>query len=171
MEAVALKAKSDRNAVQSIAHVSLLASATMLCAATANAQQLDRPSVAEVFAVQQEITASEYQDLRGGYYFAAGAAINFGVEFITEINGQAITPIVNGDPALTTGVMTLVDNGQAFVTATNDFTGVLSVVQNSLNSQIIQNATVLQIDLFNVQAALQNGTFASEINFVATLGQ
>ncbi len=150
----------------------LFACATSLgFAPGAFAESLQRPSVAEIFAQQQEISGLEYEELRGGYYFSAGAAIKFGVEFITEINGQTVTPIVNGDPTLTTGVMTLVENGQAFVTATNDFSGVMNVVQNSLNSQIIQNATVLQIDLFNVQAALRNGSFSSEINFLASLGQ
>jgi len=169
---VTLEGGSRHKQIRRIIAATVLASGGGVIAVTeAAAEQFDQPSVAEIFALQPEIGASEYQELRGGYFFSAGASIKFGVEFITEINGQTITPIVNGDPALTTGVMTLVDNGQAFVTATNDFTGVMNVVQNSLNSQIIQNATVLQIDLFNVQAAIQNGTFTSEMNFVATLGQ
>lgn len=118
-----------------------------------------------------EVSDEELDDMRGGIVFNAGIVIEFTIEFVTHIDGVLVDPAATiGNPATSSGIVTRVVDGVPTVIGTNDFTGIISLVQNSLDFQNIRNATIVHADMFGVLTAVRGSLLRSQLNFGAAAG-
>ena len=131
---------------------------------------------------------NQLAEMRGGYRFANGLVVRFGLSFWTRVNERApvVTRISETDlqqhsgvvnrvvvtnpvpspapraatpaPAVATPAPAVATPAPAVrdsitVQMTNDFRGVMNVIQNDRHGETISNVTTMSIDLFNVNQA------------------
>ena len=139
----------------------------MICALIASCLPI-YPGVAgemsDPFALWQKVPDQELAKLRGGFITSDGLNINVGLERLVMIDGSVKTRFnldlsgLGRSPAGPTPLpgnqsklIQLVQNGgHNVVTADvpDDFAGgALTIIQNSLDNKLIQNFTMLQIDV------------------------
>ncbi len=130
----------------------------------------DLPPVAEVLAASAErrLPREEIRRLRGGFLLASSVAMDLNVDFAASVNGSLLD--IADYPSGYSGIMLGVVDGTAQIVGTNDFQGVISNIQNSLNFQDIQTLTRLDVDLSGSLAAFRAGTLTSEISYLRASG-
>ena len=104
------------------------------------------------------VPSTELAKLRGGFA-VGGMMVKFGVEMTTYINGMLASrsgidsgPSGNSIMASGNGMQQVVQVGNANQVSSsllNQATSALAVVQNNLNNQVIQHATVINLDVSN----------------------
>ena len=125
------------------------------------------------FTPWPRIPDQELANLRGGFITADGLNINIGLEQLTMIDGAVKSHynldlsglgLTSGGPNLASAdqnkLIQLVQNGgNNFVTPdviANYTGGALTVIQNSQDSQLIQNLTLLQLDVSGISQLRSN---------------
>ena len=108
--------------------------------------------------------------MRGGIVFNAGIVLEFTIDFVTHINGVVVGPTPFDDPLNFSGILTRVEDGVSTVIGTNDFSGIISLVQNSLDFQDIQSATIVHADIFGALNSIHGSLIRSQLNFGAAAG-
>lgn len=128
----------------------------------------------DVASIAQDSTLSE---MRGGFVFAGGLKINFGLMSTTTIIDQVTQAVSKSTVNLSTdglngvtpqNLQQLIQAGagnQTAVPASNVPINVLTVVQNTANNQVIQNQNVLDITVSNL-AAFRNSQLAFTQRFI-----
>lgn len=114
-----------------------------------------------VFLYSQAISAQELDDLRGGFLDAGGLKISLGIERAVLINNEVVTSTVlqipdlgaltgrgAGAATLTGPQVSVVQNGPGntvdpAVLQNLGPGGLLSIVQNSLNNQLVRGQTTI----------------------------
>ena len=111
------------------------------------------------FDVASLTSDSNLSEMRGGFVTAGGLKFDFGLTSLTSINHGTPTSYtistagLNG--LLPSSLQQLVQTGnsnQALLTSGNLPTNVLTVVQNTLNGQTIQNQNTIDITVSNLAA-------------------
>jgi len=124
----------------------------------ASADELSDP-----FAHMTQVPEAELAELRGGFVTSDGLDIHFGVEQIVLVDGSVKTHTSlnlstlqagNGNQIDQNKLVNLLQNGDRN-TVSSDVTekfaaGLMTVIQNNLDAQTIQNLTVLNIGVSNV---------------------
>lgn len=127
-------------------------------------------SVAVVMAqhADRELSADEMDKMRGGFLLFSSVAMDVRVEFAAIVNGElvpvSVDPSVFGAP----GIFTQLNDGVATVTGTNQFRGFVTAVQNNLNFQNLQTATIATFDLTGSMASFRGGLMRSQLNATTT---
>lgn len=135
---------------------------------------INTPALADGLETWQAVSDAELDDMRGGFLSAPGVEISFGIETSVLINGVLQTSTVfNVDDAAQAlqdsasgAIVNLVQNGPG-----NSFpaeglglsSGVLTVIQNSLDNQLIQNLTTIDVAV-TVLDAFRSSNFTSALN-------
>lgn len=126
----------------------------------ASADELSDP-----FTHMTQVPEAELAELRGGFVTSDGLDIHFGVEQIVLVDGSVKTHTSLNLSALQAGngnqvdqnkLVNLLQNGDRN-TVSSDVTekfaaGLMTVIQNNLDAQTIQNLTVLNIGVSNVSS-------------------
>ncbi|QJE02354.1 hypothetical protein HH212_21940 [Massilia forsythiae] len=151
-----------------------LAGAALAAQALAASPQvvLDRSQ----FVSQQAVDPATLDDYRGGFVTDTGLSVSLGLERIVTINGNVAdrTSIELGDlGSLTSGKTTLsgtaanqlmlIQNGaaQSLQAGASLLGG--TIIQNSLNDQLINNATIINASV-NARGMLQSMNFQSTLS-------
>ena len=126
------------------------------------------PSVAEVMARQdsRQLAVGELDRLRGGFLLSPAIGLSVAMAFRAEINGNAQTFSL---PSGFSGIVTGVADGAPFVRGTNQFSGLVSLVQNNLDFQQINALTTVRFDLTGSISAMRGGLLRSQLNFNSAL--
>jgi len=129
-----------------------------------------RPSVASVFQqfAERELPADEMNRLRGGFLLTASVAMDMRIEFSTLVNGEFVPITI--DPSIMTapGIVTRLQDGVATVFGTNDFRGVVGLVQNNLNFQDLKTTITANFNLTGSMSAIRSGLLRNQMNFTNT---
>jgi len=115
-----------------------------------------------------ELSDEELDDMRGGFVFGAGIVLAFTVNFVATVNGDVLPPL--DIPIGVPGIMTMVVDGVATVIGRDDFTGIISLVQNSLDFQDIRSATIVHANIYGVMNSVHGSLIRSQLNFGAAAG-
>jgi hypothetical protein len=131
--------------------------------------------VSEPFDLTQPLADAELDTIRGGFETASGLQISFGFEQVTSINGVLQTRAAFYIPNLAGGRPEGIDleawrskviqNGPGnTVSLAPDHlsSAILNVVQNSLDNQVIQNITVIDLNVIGMESYRQHLTTAFE---------
>ena len=127
------------------------------------------------------ISNDELSAMRGGFITADGLEISIGYEQASYINGvlqatasfdiSQLKPVVKADmlEGIAPATVNIISNGPGnFVTADviNNFdAGTLTIIQNSLDGQVLQNYTVLDIKVGNFRNYKPNNLLGEMIDF------
>ena len=98
-------------------------------------------------------------NLRGGFRFASGLEVRFGLSFRTEFDSgtpPVMTTFSEADLMNHSGVINRVVDRSVTVELTNSATGLMNVIQNNLDGVSVSNMTTLSIDLYNVTQAARS---------------
>jgi hypothetical protein len=126
-----------------------------------------QPTVASVFAQHavRELEADEMRKMRGGFLLFSSVAMDIRIEFAARVNGDFVPVMV--DPSIfgASGIYTRLADGVATVQGTNQFSGLVTAVQNNLSFQDLQTATYATFNLTGSMASLRGSLFRSELNY------
>lgn len=114
------------------------------------------------------VSNQELDQLRGGFY-VNGMNIGFSLETATLVNGvlQSQTSI-NGIAG--SNLIQLGNGNSLSLSAFQNAQGVLNMIQNSLDSQVIQHLTTLNIDISRPNNAVGQANLNSLLNQQALTG-
>jgi hypothetical protein len=141
-------------------------------------------SAADAFNSAAAVSADTLDGYRGGFPFPSGLAVSFGIERIVSIGGEVAerSALQLGDlgrltsgqatlSALSPGQLNLIQNGAAGLAIQPGSALGATVIQNSLNNQLINNATIINASV-NAQGMLQamqfQSTLSNALNSAAT---
>lgn len=126
--------------------------------------------VAEVIAASaaRPLPRAETERLRGGFTLTSSVGLEITIDFAASVNGLMLemAEFPNGY----SGVMLGVVDGTPSIVGSNDFTGVISHIQNSLDYQNIQTLTRVDLNVTSGLGAFQAGTLRSEMSFLQSSG-
>ncbi|MDJ0943664.1 MAG: hypothetical protein QNJ30_09375 [Kiloniellales bacterium] len=111
-------------------------------------------------------------DLRGGFRFASGLEVHFGLAFRTQFNNETpvITTFTEADLMNHSGVINRVVDRTVTVELTNAASGLMNVIQNNLDGASISNMATLSIDLYNVTQAARTMNMGRSFDARSLLG-
>lgn len=136
------------------------------------------PAHSQQFITPNAVDAAALGSVRGGFGYGDNLLISLGIDRVVRINGdvvaQSTLQIDNvGKAATVTGTALsgpmLVQNGQATQLATGALNSALggTIVQNTLNDQLISSQTTLRASVNNA-GMLQSMNFNSSLNQALT---
>lgn len=121
-------------------------------------------AMAEGVFPEQALTNGELASLRGGFMLD-NLEISIGLEQVVSVNGETLAinrltipnlnQMVSGQAIphqieTVLGIISPGNNGQALISATAGDSGWMTLIQNNLDSTVIQNARQLNIELNNL---------------------
>ena len=153
-------------------HKTVMLIVGVLCAQSIPAMAFDD------FRGQQPVSEKVLDRMRGGFQIDPnGPMMSFGIQRSVYINGQLVTSTILTIPNLlqltnTPGnAFTLVQNGagNAMTTHPSSLPPLMTVIQNSLDHQTIQNQTVINatVAALSLNRALALGNAVSQANLTA----
>lgn len=160
-----------------IAALLLTGAAAATAAAAGVAGTPDEQSVN--FVTQNAVDSAALDDVRGGFGYGDNLLVTLGIDRLVRINGNVVEQstlqfgdvgkLASGEtrlPADAAQGVRLIQNGQQSQVAASLAGGALggTVIQNSLNDQIISNQTTLR-------ASVNNAGVVQTMNFNASLSQ
>lgn len=183
------KSVRGRSGVAAVAlGVGLAVAAPMVLAPSVAQAKMDGPIVV-AFTGDHIMTASELNELRGGFYLPTGGFLNFGLEiqhFVNHVmdNDTVINQVENHwtetqttPTGTTTGPLTSFPTitttttnpkgGSTTVTTSLTSNAITTLVQNTANNVPIQTVTTVNVSTQGFQNALHNvGTAAQILNTI-----
>jgi len=162
-----------------------LAGAAIALAASAVAAPADAPSSATAFVEQNAVAPATLDDYRGGFTDPNGLAVSLGIDRIVTVNGNVaattsmnfgdLGSLASGKTTLSTDAanqLNLIQNGHGTFNVQLG-SGAMggTVIQNSLNNQIINNATIINASVDTrgmLQAMNFQSTLSNALNTAAT---
>ena len=109
-----------------------------------------------------KVSNQELNQLRGGFY-VNGMNIGFSLETATLVNG-VLQSQANINGLAGSNLIQLGNGNTLSLSAFQNAQGVLNLIQNSLDSQVIQHLTTLNIDMNREQLAAHQVDLNSMIN-------
>lgn len=138
--------------------------------AALSSSALGAEETSDAFAHSQAVPDSELAELRGGFLTSDGLEIRFGLEQIVLVNGtiegrtsvnlssltaNSAAPL-QLDPNKLVQIIPNGDHNRVSADVMQNFSaGLMTVIQNSLDTQTIQNLTVLNVGVSNMAAIPQ----------------
>lgn len=150
-----------------------LAALTCACMLVAGAPSaFGAEDAADPFTHSQAVPDPELEELRGGFLTSDGLEIRFGLEQIVLVDGTLATRTSLNLSSLSQGnsavapqlfdqnkLVQIIQNGDhnhvSADVAQNFSAGLMTVIQNSLDTQTIQNLTVLNVGVSNMSVIPQ----------------
>ncbi len=163
-----------RGEIKCLAVAFLIASGTLVPAAQPAA-------AADPFAGMARVGAAELDQMRGGF-FRGGFHIRFGIEISRWINGEPTAhysfssdDLSGATPTTLPGnpLTQVVQVGDGNVAASfDDFSGVMTVIQNTASNTTIQHLSRITIDITRVDALRARlATTINNLGYQLSLGQ
>ena len=137
------------------------------------------PAIAfESFQGQHPVSEAVLDTMRGGFQSDAnGPMVSFGIEKSVFVNGRLVASTVLNIPNLVqlannpTNAFTLIQNGagNAMTNHPSSLPALMTVIQNSLDNQAIQNQTVINatVSALSLARSLALGNAISQANLTA----
>jgi len=150
--------------------------AVMLIVTLLGAQSMAPAMAFDDFRRQPPVSEAILDGMRGGFQSnPSGPIMSFGIEKSVYINGRLVTSTVLNIPNIAqltndSNVFTLVQNGANNVVTRNaSLPALMTVIQNSLDNQAIQNQTVINatVSALSMARSLALGNAVSQANLNA----